>query len=840
MTPKQPSARALSLILLGMCAATMSAAAQDPGALSEQAGNLLDRISKNQPKQQSNADISVSQQGVIEMHVKNGDLYTVLQKLLLKTRTNMVISPEVQGAVTVSLYNVTLEEALESILRQNNAGFRREGNFVYIHTLEQLATMDAVQQPLVVRTLWLNYIAPVHAQQLLTPFLSEQGTITLGPAAEVGLSEDTGGQGFAAEDIIVVKDYEDHVEQVVDQLSVIDRRPKQVLLEATIIAADLNESNQLGIDFNVLGGVDFQLLAGSPSLLNAPNGASGAVGGGVGGNPGGGLAGPGTGGSDFGRMTPTVPVSRLNDTTYSFSTDFAASVPQGGISIGFVTDEVSAFLRALESVTNTTILANPKVLALNKQVGRLLIGSRDGYRTLTTTETTTTQNVEFLESGIRLTFRPFISTDGYVRLEVNPSDSEGNVNAQGLPSERTTEITSNIQIKDGHTVFIGGLFREFDTTGRSQVPGLGSVPFLGSLMGSSADATIRQEIIILLTVHIIEDDEPYAAYSEEMLDDMERLRVGLRDSMQWFGRSRLAQSNFEKALKYAAEQENTKALWHLNLAIHNRPAFIEAIKVRERLLQERSWDADGSLLRGFLHDVMLREKGLPDQIPFGRPDLNAVQQPEPRAVAIGYEFGAEDECPDDPDKVEPGQCGCGIRDADRDDDGTADCVDLCPDDVDKIEPGECGCDQSDVDVDGDGTVDCAAFVMPDPALSCAMDGDRLDEACPAALEDDCTPEPETIEDADDDGVEDHNDGCPMDPAKVDPGQCGCGWPDDDHDGDGVASCPVAVFGSRPDLCPEDGTKLVPGMCGCGVPDVDANHDGTVDCLEQTALDEETP
>ena len=65
-----------------------------------------------------------------------------------------------------------------------------------------------------------------------------------------------------------------------------------------------------------------------------------------------------------------------------------------------------------------------------------------------------------------------------------------------------------------------------------------------------------------------------------------------------------------------------------------------------------------------------------------------------------------DECPDDPDKTEPGQCGCGTPDTDSDGDGTADCDDNCPEDPKKTEPGECGCGVSDGDSDGDGTVDC--------------------------------------------------------------------------------------------------------------------------------------
>ena len=78
-------------------------------------------------------------------------------------------------------------------------------------------------------------------------------------------------------------------------------------------------------------------------------------------------------------------------------------------------------------------------------------------------------------------------------------------------------------------------------------------------------------------------------------------------------------------------------------------------------------------------------------------------------------------------------------------------------------------------------------------------------------------------DGDGDGTADCADGCPTDPLKADPGQCGCFNPDTDSDGDLVADCV--------DLCPADPNKSDPGICGCGVSDVDTDLDGTVDCLD---------
>jgi len=138
-----------------------------------------------------------------------------------------------------------------------------------------------------------------------------------------------------------------------------------------------------------------------------------------------------------------------------------------------------------------------------------------------------------------------------------------------------------------------------------------------------------------------------------------------------------------------------------------------------------------------------------------------------------------DECPNDPNKTSPGICGCGIPDTIDEATGIPKCLDQCPDDPDKFLPGICGCGVSDIDTDGDGVPDC------------------FDE-------------------------------CPYDPDKVFPGICGCGVPDIDTDGDGVPDCI--------DMCPEDPDKMAPGVCGCGVPDTlenvsDDDGDGVPNCLD---------
>jgi hypothetical protein len=203
-----------------------------------------------------------------------------------------------------------------------------------------------------------------------------------------------------------------------------------------------------------------------------------------------------------------------------------------------------------------------------------------------------------------------------------------------------------------------------------------------------------------------------------------------------------------------------------------------------------------------------RIDGCPDDPDKIDPGVCGCGEPETDADEDGTP-DCEDGCPDDPNKTEPGLCGCGVSDGDADEDGTPDCQDECPEDPDKTEPGVCGCGTPDEDSDADGTLDCEDGCPEDPDK-------REPGACGCGI-------PDT--DSDGDGIPDCRDGCPGDPFKTAPGICGCGVSDVDSDGDGLPDCQ--------DLCPGDPAKTTPGACGCGVPETgDRDGDGAPDCVDR--------
>ena len=528
---------------------------------------------------------SISSDGTFTGYYQDTDLRVVLRQLSMLFRTNIVASKDVSGRVTVTLYDVTFDEALDSVLRSSGLGYVKKGKFIYIHTLEELAAIEKAAKKTEVRTFELDYITAADAQTLIKPAMSPEGTIAVTPVPATGIAAsatEAGDNSHATSGMLVVSDYPENLKRIGEIVAEIDVRPQQVLIEATILSARLTERNNLGVNFNIMSNTDFT-TEGSPEggLTTVADGTL--------------------------RNMPGRNAANIQ----SVRTDF--SPVTGGITFGFLTDNISIFLRALEQVTDVTVLANPKLLVVNKQRGEVIVGSKDGYVTTVVSDGVATQSIEFLESGTRLVVRPYIAREGYIRMMIHPEDSDGDVEVSEnftIPRETTTEVTSNVLVRDGRTIVIGGLFRESTTNGRSQVPIVGSIPYLGTLFGSTQDITERREVMVLMTPHIVKQEQ-FEAVSRNIKDDLERFRVGARKGMQWWAADRLARSHLNCARKHLAAGRLNKARWNLDMALCRRPKLAEAVEMRENLTDKAYWaeEARQSTIRNVIDRILMFEVG---------------------------------------------------------------------------------------------------------------------------------------------------------------------------------------------------------------------------------------
>jgi type IV pilus assembly protein PilQ len=557
----------------------------------------------NQGQSVTAAQVNVSDLGTVEIHVNDAALVEVLRMLSLQSQKNIVASKDVHGTITANLYDVTVREALDAILHANGFEYREKGNFIFVYTAKELADMEKQARQKKTEVFRLFYTPAANAVNIIKPVLSTDAQVSFTTPAVAGIesdSKDVGGNSHATEDVIVVTDYAENLDAVRKVLKEIDRRPQQILVEATILRASLHEDNSLGVDFTALGGVDFGTLA---------NAAGGSTTGGTTGGTTSGSSSTVTGTGSQQALTGTIidnpAAAAINHKGY-----VATQLGGNGLKLGFVKDSVGLFISALEGITDTVVLANPKVLVLNKQKGVVQVGTEQGYKTAIVNETSTSQDVKFLDTGTLLMFRPYVGDNGFIRMEIHPEDSSGSVNDQGLPNKSVTQVTTNVMVKDGHTIVIGGLFRDSTIRARNQVPGLGSLPGVGAAFRNQSDTTDREEVIILLTPHIVKDELAYTGASEAELKEAERIRVGMRRGLMPWGRERLAESWYENAVKEMNKPhpDRSKALFHLNCAINLHPEFTEALDMRSEVTNREMRATDNSDIRYFLRRQVLAEK----------------------------------------------------------------------------------------------------------------------------------------------------------------------------------------------------------------------------------------
>lgn len=547
----------------------------------------------------SSTKVKVDENAIVDLHVNDEDLANVLEMLSIQSHRNIIASKDVNARVTANLYNVTFFEALDAILNINGYGYVEDGNFIYVYTKNEIIEMTKADRQKVSKVVRLNYLNAIDAAEFVKPLLSESGQIkTPGKTASFPSLGETpiGSDEYAHDAMLVVIDFEENVAEVETLITQIDTRPAQVLVEATILQTQLNEANAFGVDFSVIADMDFGEFVGVGGPLQAANSLIGGKA-----TTGGSSPHPADGGA-------TAISSTVGNTAGA-----------GGMKIGVVSNDVAVFMRVLDEVTDTTILSNPKILALNRQPSRVLVGRKVGYLQTTSTDTATTQTVEFLDTGTQLYFRPFVTNEGMIRMELKPQVSEAVIRetndatgaAVTIPDEITNELVTNVMVRDGQTIVLGGLFRESTETSRRQVPFLGDIPILGSAFRGNDDETQRNEIIFLITPSIV-NDTVLAEAGDRGLDAVERVRAGAREGVLRWSRDKMSALRNIEAERLAQSGDTQRAMWMLDRSLTLNPVQPEAIAMREKLgATNRNWPGR-SLLEEVMHGESRAKKSSAD------------------------------------------------------------------------------------------------------------------------------------------------------------------------------------------------------------------------------------
>ena len=405
--------------------------------------------------------LQLDRDGLVTMHTNELDVRQLLELLSRRSGLNILVSPKVSGTVTANFEGVTLDRVLAAVLKLAHLVEKKEGSIHYIYTKQEIAdeAEDVKKERILTKVYKLNYVRSDEMLNMIRPFLSVdvgQKRVATSPSYRFGISESntfasggamsasgsggggtggggmggggsmggggmtggagggmggagsqpvSGGNSLADSDHLVIQDYESNL-KIIDQIiSRIDIRPVQVLIEAVIISVDLEHDRELGVNFAVVDN-----LAQMLGTVGAGTALNGNVG-----------------------FNPTQLLTAAGQIAQGATAD-----PQGftsatnGVKFGFVADNVTGFVRALETLGSTKVLASPRILVLNKQCAEIQLGARLGFQTLSQNFTSTIQQVQFLNTGTLLRLRPFVSDDGMVRMEIHPERSTGVV-SNNLP-----------------------------------------------------------------------------------------------------------------------------------------------------------------------------------------------------------------------------------------------------------------------------------------------------------------------------------------------------------------------------------------------------------------------
>jgi general secretion pathway protein D len=265
-----------------------------------------------------------------------------------------------------------------------------------------------------------------------------------------------------------------------DALRQLDVAPLQVLLEAAIAEVTLNKNTQFGFQYFYQP----NSTSNSVSTFTLTNAAA--------------LAAP-----------PASPLlAALPGFSYMFS---------NGNSLNVV-------LSALASVTHVDVLSAPEVLVLNNQTAKLEVGDQVPIITATATSTIDTNapqvnSVQYLATGVILQVTPRVNKGGQVMMDIDQEVAEPLTTTSSTinsPTIQDREIVSSVSVADGETIALGGLFSNQVSKTKTGIPWLQDIPYLGHLFANTNDSVNRDELMVLITPHVVDDIKKARAITNEL------------------------------------------------------------------------------------------------------------------------------------------------------------------------------------------------------------------------------------------------------------------------------------------------------------------------------------
>lgn len=405
----------------------------------------------------------------ISLDFQQADISNVLRLIAEVSGFNIVVGEGVKSKVTMKLVSVPWDQALDMILKMNGLGKIKQGNILWIDSLANIARQEDEEarakdaktksEELVDRVF---YVRNLQAQELMTALRQN-----LSPRGRIQFSQGTNA--------LIVQDTESKMNVLKQLIDGLDLAVPQVQIEARIVQADTTYSRSLGVQWGVQN-----LNSGSSfGVANFKSGTTGPF---------------GSQASDFLVNLPAT-VGGL------------VSTPGAGFTFGKTDGALlDVRLSAGELLGLSKVIAAPKVTTLDKREAKISQGESIPFQTTSLQGTQTT----FVDANLELNVTPQITSRDpkeigkqiLMRVRATRNAVGARSNPAG-PSIDRREANTQVIIRDGETMVIGGVFIDTQNNSVAGVPYLSRVPVLGWLFKQKTESVAKQELLIFLTPTIV-------------------------------------------------------------------------------------------------------------------------------------------------------------------------------------------------------------------------------------------------------------------------------------------------------------------------------------------------
>ena len=408
---------------------------------------------------------------LLSMEFVEADLQSVLRLLSKQNGFNLIVNEGISGVVTVNFTKVTLKGALDAILIANGYDYLIQDNILIIKPIA-----SDMRGELVTKVFNLDYVTANDISTPLENVLTEKGRIqTFSRSSKLSGDFITTGSAEEIADVIVITDEPENIPNIEELIRQLDLPPAQVMISVKFIETTLSENEDMGIDWTVEA-----KLSGGPAISQADGLAT--VAGAAAGAAGGGGLGLGT-------------LKNLNLAILSIQ-DF------------------EILLEMLQATGKSKLLSDPRVATLDNQ--RAIINVETEVTVIVPTVAAgvggavAAETAEKITIAISLLVLPHVHKNGYITLAVEPTVEaitgySGPNLDQPIISRRLA--ATQVRVKNGETIAIGGLIKEDVRKTEKKVPFLGNIPIIGRLLFTSTSNEIQKsDLLIFITPHIINPD----------------------------------------------------------------------------------------------------------------------------------------------------------------------------------------------------------------------------------------------------------------------------------------------------------------------------------------------